>query len=222
MIVNAGVHRWNVGAVTDALLEEKFLESKKHLDFLCNHVDNEVEIDLDWGMYHYGDILKLDMEWLDGQYMTYAALFNEELELLSERSESVEAQPFEPFLDKEHGAEFTALVRAAANREGRDTVENGEYIMRFAPDGAEPRDMYIYFRWVPTDSNLNSRFLVIVAVSEYSVISEINERMSFVGLVNIALSYLGEFAVILFVMSLGHIYEQRSGKSKYRERGELF
>jgi Signal transduction histidine kinase len=145
------------------LLAEKTIEKQFQLDLIANQADRFVDKSDDWAndYDHYLETFLASIEMLDQAHMTYAALFDENLQNLSARSPSYEGSPFEPTV-------FPEFVEAVK------TNKSGELILPFTPPGAEERDMNVLFRWMPSNDNLENRVLGVVAISRFSVNTQIS------------------------------------------------
>ena len=145
------------------LLAEKVIEKKFEIELIAEQTDRFIEKSSDWDSNydHYISTILISVEMLDQLEMTYAAVFDENLENLSARSPSYEGSPFEP----ETHQEFVDAIH---------NTEMGDLIIPFTPPGAEMRDMYLHYRWIPSDSSLDNRVLAVVAISKYSVNTNIS------------------------------------------------
>ena len=206
VVINIVAGLWLTNAVTSALLREKMVEKRLDLDLICVQIDDYVERDKDWGIYDYGATLRKSMEYLDAQPMTYAGVFTEDLQDISIRTESYAGSPFEPMLCED----FVAAVNSA---------DSGDCVQSFTPHGEKPRDMHIYFRWVPADSSLTGRYLTIVAISKYSVTVPVSTRVAIVMSINIITALVCVVWYGIKSVELGHIRKLRKGEPW---RGELY
>jgi len=166
------------------LLAEKLIEKKFEIELVAAQTDRFIAKDNDWaGEYdHYADTIMHSMEMLDRVEMTYAAVFDEDLQNMSARSPSYEGSPFEPTLHE-------AFVRAAASN------ESGDLVLPFTPPGSEARDMYVHFKWLPSDTALQNRFLAVVAISKYSVNTRISTWVQATAIVLV----LASFVITVFI-----------------------
>ena len=144
--------------IDDMLLREKLIEKQLEINLIAEQTDLFVDKDEDWdsAYEHYVDSIITTVELLDRVSMTYAAVFDENLENLSARSPSYEGSPFEPNLSAEY-------VQAVGEK------ESGNVVIPFTPPGSEERDMHLYFRWLPSDTALPHRILVVIAISKFTV-----------------------------------------------------
>ena len=145
------------------LLSEKLIEKQIQIGLVVEQTDRAIAKGNDWTTEHdhYIDTILTSMETIDELYMTYAAVFDEGLQNVSARSPSYEGSAFEPT----RSADFVAAISAN---------DSGDFVMSFTPGGAAPRDMYIHYRWLPSDAALENRVLAVVAISEYTI----NTRIS--------------------------------------------
>ena len=190
-LISSGINRM--------LLAEKVIEKHLEFDLIAEQIDFSVSKDNDWesAHEHYVDSSVRSVELLDRVEMTYAAVFDENLQNLSARSPSYEGSPFEP----NNHADYVAAVRAN---------EKGDYVLPFTPPGAKERDMYLHYRWIPSDTSLPHRLLVVVAISEYTI----NTRISMWVQITSALLVFAASIVAIFV------WRKRSTESLNRKLEE--
>ena len=152
--------------ITSMMLKEKLIEKQLTLQIISNQLDNIIKKDKDWidAYRYYKDDIIADVELIDKVPMTYAAVFDKELQNLSARSPSYEGSLFMP-------ERFFVFIEAIHSN------EKGVVVLPFAPAGDKTRDMHVYFRWMPSDSSLDQRFLVVVAISEYTINTTISVWM---------------------------------------------
>jgi len=143
-----------IQATTDALLQEKVLEKEIDLELLCAQMDRFIELDNDWGVYDYAAIMAHSIEYLDNLPHTFAALYDEGLNLLTGRTN--QNTPFAPMDSPDFIADVTAK-------------EQGNLIISYNSTPTEVREMHVYFRWIPTNTTLEGRFLTVIAISEVAV-----------------------------------------------------
>ncbi len=113
--------------------------------------------------------------------------------VISKRSIDTEFNPF-------NFDEFRVLV---------EEHEVGEFEVSYVPPGMPERHMYVYFRWMPMNMIEDSRFLVVAAVSEYSMTGDLPPNMSIAIWVNYAISFIMTTIVVILLLALGDIYSSR-------------
>ena len=160
--------------IDNMLLAEKAIEKQFQLSLMAGQVDRFIDKSDDWTdeYDHYVDTILAGIEVLDQANMTYAALFDENLQNLSARSPSYEGSPFEP-------GTFPEFVEAIK------TNGAGDLVLPFTPPGSKERDMHLHFRWMPSDPALPNRVLAVVAISCYTVNTKISDwiQVAAIGLV---------------------------------------
>ena len=181
----------------DNLLAEKLLEKQLDIDLICSQTDAFIEFDSDWETYDYERILGHSVALVDAQPFTFAALYTERLENVSARTASY-ASLYEPF----ENADFVAEV---------NMHESGNYTMPYKPPDAEERDMYIYYRWIPTDTGLSGRYLAVVAISKYSIANQPLETMGWAAFGFMATLGLGFIVLTVGFSRFGYIWRTREG-----------
>jgi hypothetical protein len=178
------------------ILSEKYLEKQLDIDLLGSQIDRFVELDADWADYDYERVIAYNMERLDSIPLTFAASYNEQLANVSVRTPDVQGAPFDPTVYPE----FITAVREN---------EQGKLVLRFDPEIAATRDMYLYFRWVPTDVSLSNRYLTVVAISKYSVS---NVSADWVGYGAVALIIITSVLNFVMIAVICHISSRNSTK----------
>ena len=183
--------------IRNELLNEKFIEKRTNVDLIGTQIDRFIELDADWGYYDYQSIIAYNMQYIDELPMTFAAIYNEEFESISARSPSYEGAPFEP-------TRYPEFIHAVKNS------EMGKLILPFTPTGDIERDMYTYFRWVPSDPTLSNRFLTVVAISKYSVNTVSEDWISYGAMALIIVTAILNLIMVILVCRMGPESLQRS------------
>ena len=184
--------------IEKSLLREKFIEKQQSVDLIASQIDAYVAVDADWGVYNYEVILSAGLAQVDEQAFTYAALYDAHLDNISARTPSY-SLAFEPLEDNA----FADTVL---------TTERGEYVMPYTPDGDVTRDMHIYYRWIPTDSALDGRYLAIVAVSKFSIQNTLPRGIWTLPLALCLTTVVCDMAAVWLLCYLGEIYVSRKGE----------
>ena len=187
----------------DRLLREKIADRRFAVNIICDEIDRLVETDDNWGVYDYVTILSDVVAQIDGTGGTYAELFDEGIHGVSERSPLFDGAPFDPM-------EYPDLARAMRENEA------GEMVVEFDKPGAPKHDLSVYFRWVPTDTTLEHRLLVVVGVSKFSIDSDISVWVAYGAAVLIIVTAALMLGAVILLCRLGSIYELRGGASKWR------
>ena len=189
---------------SESILQEKFIDKRFDIDIICDQTDAFIRIDADWGEYDYQTILTHSIKLIDEQPYTYAGIFDSDLTDISIRHPSYSTS-FEPLLDP-------GFLDATKSN------QSGDYVMSFTPEGEPPRDMYLYYRWVPTDTSLDGRFLLVIAISSFSVANKLTSWIPW-GTLPISLFLIvGGIWVAIRQIRLGEIWKQRpeEGEGKWR------
>ena len=184
--------------IEESLLREKFVEKQQSVELLAAQIDAYVETPAYQNGYgRFELILSAGLAKVDAQAFTYAALYDEALDNVSARTPSY-SSAFEPVLN----TEFSSVVF---------DNESGTYIMVYAPEDGEPRDMHIYYRWIPTGTNHADRYLAIVAVSKYSIESTLPAAVWILPMVSCGVTTIFISIACWLLCYLGNIYVSRKG-----------
>ena len=171
------------------LLEEKFVEKIRAIDRIAGDIDFFADT-VGWGALGLNEqILSRSMADEDAQPMTYAALFTETFENVSARSPSY-SSAFEPLED----SAYCGFVRSN---------DSGVYLMPYTPADAPEREMHIYHRWVPSDNRLEGRYLLIVAISEYSITNNLASWVNASLLSQTAYLFVTTICLTLLIVKAG-------------------
>ncbi|MDR2656776.1 MAG: hypothetical protein LBB86_03005 [Oscillospiraceae bacterium] len=157
MIVLAFLFMFNLQDYQQAIYSEKLIEKRLNLDMIANEVDRLIADGRSWqGHYEFFlDTARINMEMLDATYMTYAAVLDADLVNVTYRTLS-ESAAFEP-------ANYQEFVEAVRSNDA------GSISLWFEGEDIVGREMNVYYRWIPSDNTLPGRFLIVDAISAYSV-----------------------------------------------------
>jgi len=193
------------------LIMEKYDARIMTTDVLCETIDTFVELSRDWNEYDYDAVLASITAFIDASgedASSYAELFDADLNSLSERTPYF---PDTPFVLKDYQELEDAVI---ARESGRITL--------WFDKSDEPHDIYLYWRWVPTDSTLNNRLLLVTGVTKYSVNNAITQDIKNGAILIVGLTAALIVAAAILLTLLGNVYDKRksSGDECKREVGE--
>ena len=191
--------------INSELLHEKMIEKRLSIDLIDSQIDKFIEQDADWQEYDYMSIIADSMQNIDSIPLTFAALYDGELNNISERSPSYASASFDPMT-------YDEFIHAVYQN------ERGDLILPYAPPESEERDMLVYFRWVPTDISLENRLLTVVAISHYSITTQFADWITYGSVALIVITTLLNLLLVAFLCYLGHIHSMRHGKIKWRRQ----
>ncbi|GHU66067.1 hypothetical protein FACS1894184_03150 [Clostridia bacterium] len=146
----------------------------------------------------------MSMNILDSMDMTFAALYNEDLIYIPSFTLRQKTPLFQPEL-------YPEFIYAVSHN------ERGEIMLINEVDSIAARDVYVYYRWVPTDKTLEGRFLTVVAISSRSVRSRVSNGLAtwIIGLILITTAL--NFALVAMLCKLGDVYGNRASGDKWRK-----
>ena len=165
-VVAGGLFGFVLSETNRALLNEKVLERQVDLEIISAQLDKFIDVDSDWETYDYETIIAHTMEYLDRVEMTFAAAYDQNLRLFSQREPSYTGSYFEP-------TAFPAFVAAVSGEESGVIdlwYEDPEY-------GVEGRTMKVIWKWIPSEPSLAHRFLTVVAISEFTIKTQTLNRI---------------------------------------------
>jgi len=174
------------------LINEKFEEKKLEVGMMANNVNQFLQQDKDWDTEHeyYRQTLVFDMEALDRAYMTFAVVYDSQLNKLSKQDNYNGG--FDPMVYPD----FVANV---------NNNEMGDMIIPYKPtDPAEgaPRDVYLHYEWIPTGSGYESRFLAVVAISKLTVVTKTSDWIQAGSFALVSITGLLNFVMVFMVLRL--------------------
>jgi len=143
------------------LIKEKFAEKKLEVAMIANHADAFIAQNNDWSTKHnyYKQSIIFDMQALDSADMTYAVVFDSTLTPLSSQ------------------VNYTGGFNPLAYPDFISAINNnniGDAVYHFAPTDGPERDIYLHYQWIPTGPQYNDRFLVVVAISRYTILTQMS------------------------------------------------
>ena len=190
-----------------AFLASKYDEVKNEVGMIAAAAN--ADPDDPWDSHE--DNIREFMKFLDAKPFTFAAAYKPdagELTLMTERDNATNLDPrtFDVFMDAIY------------------TAEQGELVFDFTPEGMDTRAMHLYFEWVPNYSKPTEKYLLVAAVSRYSVTIKVPYWITLAPLVGVALAFLVCVWAIILKVGLGHVSGMRIvdlvyGKWRSTKRG---
>ena len=168
MFVVALVYALQLSSVVEAVEHEAFMgqwiEKIRAFEMVLDEIDAYVYTDSDWGEYDYASHLSPSVYEFDNRQGVFAALYNDDLQLLSRRAVMPGETPFNPFDDPK-------FMVAIAD------VDRGEMIAPY-PAGL-PKDRWgrVYYRWVPTGDQYDDKLLAVVGMLPSAMDGNPGERL---------------------------------------------
>jgi hypothetical protein len=190
--------------IQNALLGEKYKEAIDIVDILAAAVEANTE--RQWQDHEQNIVASV--EYTDRLYQVYAEAYKPiDGELVSITERFYETSPFAPF-------EFAEFIEMAAAK------ESGSLVIGYTPDDQDYRGLHLYFRWMPLYSPPDERYLVIVGISRYSVVSTVPLWVSAAQWASMGLTFAINVSLILLLARLGYIYDLRHGNKWRKEDGD--
>ncbi|MDR2650080.1 MAG: hypothetical protein LBB94_10250 [Clostridiales bacterium] len=193
----------DLNALTDVrkwLLEEKKIEKKATIDQLVNMIDKFVELDNDWNEYDYRTIINIVIAETDGEQDVFAAIYNEDLEVISDRI----YEPSQNMFDPTQASDFREAVY----------INENAWIKLSYNKGRKTIDMNVYYRWVPNTS-YDNRYLLAVGVSTESVVVNPAGHLAVRMVIQLLVTFIMNLIFVMLLTYLGRIYTSRNG-TKWR------
>ena len=188
--------------ITTLLLREGYQNKMQMVDMMAAGIDTDINNTPE----SHERALQESIKYLDSIPLTFAAAYKPSqsvFELLTDRDM---ATNFDPFT---YEAVYKAVLEA----------DSGELVVGFTPStgstAGKYRDMHLYFRWMPEYAEKEQRYLVIVAVSKYSIQSSSMTFVSFVLWGVIAVIAAPAVYVSYVAARLGVVRKLRKGDEYY-------
>ncbi|MDR1638216.1 MAG: hypothetical protein LBC41_00355 [Clostridiales bacterium] len=170
-----------------AIFEEKFLERKTAVDAMAVQLDFSIGPGSEWNEFSYLGSLIAPIHIMNSLKMSFCAIYNQDFKLLSEVGAGdliSQSDPFNPVADK--------TFREYANSyESYDKLE-----MIYAPEEKLPVNLRLYFRWFPSDASIGHRYLVVMAMSEESILNSVSTWVPVMSITLIIITTILNFAMV--------------------------
>ena len=209
-----------VGSATNQnLLDNKIEEVKNELGMIAAATNANPA---DPWHSHEDNILQF-MKFLDAKPLTFAAAYFPEGEKLRDESRDGSGDgsgSSSGDTSKVSGLKLLTERDNATNFDPREYVafieavgahDEGSLILGFTPTGGEYRDMHLYFLWVPDYSGPQERYLLVAAVSKFSITIKLARWITTAPLFGVIVLMLLCGWLIYLKMELGHIIGSRRG-----------
>ena len=186
LLLNALFFQYAVKKINSAVLQEKYVEITDAVDMLAAAV--EANPDRVW--YEHERNICGSVEYLDSLYQIYCAAYKPvdgDLTLITERY--YETSMFEPL-------DYPEFIEAIHTR------ESGGLVIGYTPDNQPHMDLHVYFRWTPLYSAASERYLIIAAVSQHSVVTEIPVWVSAGQWASMAVTFVLNVWLILLIVRM--------------------
>ena len=175
-------------AYEEARVKEKAWDRQQEVNLLSGIVDLLVEHGGTVGGVTYENVLRYSIRYIETECTsTFAQLYDENLNPLMEISPGVSGgQKHDPL-------DYPEFIEAVKNN------EFGSLTYWYETEQAGGRDVYMTYRWVPTDTSYTSRYLIAVAISKYSVSEQlaINIKYYTLLLLIVASAYIAVACVVV-------------------------
>ena len=179
------------------LLEEKFRTTTEMMDIRCNEVESTGE---DW-THRYDDYIKhicFYMQEIDRIPFTFGAVYDNELNLLSERTFHVAASddPLDVYFDEDMFSLFNSEKFGVRDIEYPVSIKNNETNMR---------SMRIYFRRIP---QIEDNYLIACIAQPFDT-SLIELPGHYMRLIYIVIAIIGVSVCLFIMMFFRHFFSKQ-------------
>jgi len=194
----------------DVLVREKAFEKQQDLWLLNGIIDKLVELDMANGNHQsHEEILKYAIQFTEANFnSTFAQAYDADLIPLTPLHLGVGGGR------KHNPLDYAEFVDAVQNN------EFGSLVYSYTTEQAGHREIYMAYRWMPSNPEYPKRYLVAVGISKFTINEQI-DTMAIYGAV--ALIILAGFYIMgctVLIVRLGDIYDRRQNDKQNDERRE--
>jgi len=195
-------------AQEQALIKQMAYEKRQDVALLCGVVDMLVEMETETGdPREYTDALIFAVQYIEANFhLTFAQVFDEDFNAL------VPLSPGAGGGAKHNPLDYPEFVEAVTSN------ESGDLVYTYENPQAGKREVYMTFRWVPTDTEASSRYLIAVGISKYTISESIDSLTIYGAVVLIIVAAIFIMGCTSMIVYLGYFYGQREGADKWRGR----
>jgi hypothetical protein len=191
----------------NTLVREMAHEKQQDVGLIGGIIDKLVYLEDKTGIGRdFESVLIFAVEYIEANYhSTFAQVFDEQLNPLI---------PLHPGVGggrKHNPLDYPEFIRAVNNN------EYGDLVYHYETEEAGGRDVYMTFRWVPTDANHTPRYLVAVGISKYTINEQIDTRVIYGAIALIIISAVFIIGGAVLIIKLGYIWDMREG-DKWRRK----
>jgi len=153
----------------------------------------------------YEEILMYTVQHIESEYKyTFAQVFDSHLQPLTALNPGVGGG------QKHNPLDYPEFVQAVhAN-------EQGTLVYTYETAQAGKREIYMCFRWVPTDTSCETRYLIAVGVSRFTVNESIDRTVIYGAIAFIIVMAIFMSMAVVYVCRVGYIWEERKEGEKWR------
>ena len=185
------------------LIRQMAYEKQQDVELLGGLVDKFVETTGS----RSPEFLIFIIEFIEQNYhSTFAQLFDEDLNPMVEQSPGVGGGK------KHNPLNYPEFIEAVTNN------EHGNLVYTYETPQAGLREVYMTFRWVPSDIELSSRHLIAVGISKYTISAQLDTMVMYGAVTLTVIAGVFILGSAILIVKLGYIYDQRTGE-KWRKRG---
>ena len=199
---------WAFGGTQDTLIREQAWEKQQDVGLLAVMVDTLVDLDQENGNvgYSYKDVLIAAVRHIETSYTsTFAQIYDSDMTPLIPQSPGVGGGA------KHNPLAYSEFLDAVT------TQESGSLSYWYETEQAGGREIHMTFRWVPTDASYTERYLIAVGISKYTVNESLDPKVIYGAAALILYTAAVIVTMVIMMTRLGHIYDSRQGKEKWRE-----
>jgi hypothetical protein len=176
--------------INEEFLTEKMIEKRMEIEQISTTISAFSEYDPEGSVYDYEHVAVELIEYLDQMYGVYAAVYNEQMQLLSRQSDYGSNGLYDPLQDP-------GFIEASAR-------ESGELALDYDQSDPMKSKIHLYFKWIPTGPH---RVLSVIGITTHP-----KKRLMEGMILQIIITFAVNVAFVILLCYLGTIYGSRHGK----------
>lgn len=181
------------------IFSDQMIEKKMDLDIISNMTDKLIS-GKDWDSNNYASVIKPVVEDIDAMQNVFAALYDEKGNLLSERNSEQDTDIFDPFTF----TDFSSMVHQN---------ESGKTELLFNRGGIKiPSTMNCYFRWIPSESSVGGRLLLVIGAVPEDAVKQPELLLSIGIVAQLVITFIINTVLILLLIYLYNNYYPKKEK----------
>jgi hypothetical protein len=185
----------------DTLVREMAFEKQQDIGMIAGIIDRIAELDREMDRNPiYDDILIFTVRYIEENFhSTFAQVYDDHLNPLTPLHLGVGGG------QKHNPLEYPQFIEAVRNN------EYGNLVYVYETEQAGKREIHMTFRWMPSDPNHSSRYLVAIGISKYTINEQIDNLAIYGAFALILVASLFILGSSVLIIRLGYIYRKRAG-----------
>jgi len=198
LIIFAILTQTAIVRLNDELLADKKNTAQAEIDQLASITGILNEYDRNLSKDGYINVLISQIAKINGSQIEIAALYDQNLKLVSYDSAATVFQSFDPT----QSSQFTDDV---------SKYQSGWVDLSYSNQNSQQTPVSVYYRWAPVSPFGSANYLLTIGVSAESLTVKSAGWLTTGMIIQLAVTFLMNMAFVLLLCYLGEIYKSRSG-----------